>query len=111
MPVLPLVASRITLPRCNLPERSPSRIIEYAARSFTEPPGLNHSALAQISTLGNSAPSRDRRINGVLPMRSSQCWPTGAATPTFSVDTSGLLVVVNRVFLPLGTSLCLLVLR
>ena len=37
-----------SFPGADRPVRSPSRIIEYAARSFTEPPGLNHSAFAKI---------------------------------------------------------------
>ena len=54
MPVLPLVASRIVRLWFSLPERSPSRTMLSAARSFTEPPGLKYSALAKISMPGNS---------------------------------------------------------
>src|SRR5260370_38837810 len=42
-----------------------------AGRSFTEPPGLNHSAFAQNSILGNSFATCVRRSRGVLPMCSS----------------------------------------
>jgi hypothetical protein len=38
----------------SLPERSPSSTMLSAARSLTEPPGLKYSALAKISTPGNS---------------------------------------------------------
>src|SRR5579859_2901145 len=57
------------------PRASPSRIICQAARSLTEPPGLNHSALARIVTAGAmpaAAGSRARRKRGVLPIRSSR---------------------------------------
>jgi len=46
IPVLPEVESMIVLSRVNAPVRSPSSIMNSAARSFTEPPGLNHSAFA-----------------------------------------------------------------
>src|ERR1700722_533675 len=48
-----------------------------AGRSFTEPPGLNHSALAQNSTLGNFLPMRSSRSKGVLPMHSRTDLPAG----------------------------------
>jgi len=46
MPVLPDVESMMVFARVSAPRLSPSSIIESAARSFTDPPGLNHSALA-----------------------------------------------------------------
>src|SRR5436190_4381394 len=54
--------------RLSLPERSPSRTMLRAARSLTEPPGLKYSALAKISTPGNSAAILSRRTSGVLPI-------------------------------------------
>jgi len=75
MPVLPLVASRMVREWLSLPERSPSRTILDAARSLTEPPGLKYSALAKISTPGNSAAILSRRSSGVLPMVESRALP------------------------------------
>ena len=46
MPVLPEVESRITFSTVSSPVRSASSIIRSAGRSFTDPPGLNHSAFA-----------------------------------------------------------------
>src|SRR6267378_767120 len=46
-----------------------------AGRSFTDPPGLNHSAFAQKSTFGNSLPTRSSRSSGVFPIRSSKASP------------------------------------
>ena len=46
IPVLPLVASRMTLPGLRRPLFSPCCNISRAARSLTDPHGLNHSALA-----------------------------------------------------------------
>src|SRR5690242_12553464 len=56
------------MPGLSLPLRSPSRIIDNAARSLTEPPGLRCSALAKT---GTSAPVRCKRNRGVLPMLAS----------------------------------------
>src|SRR2546422_8641602 len=69
MPVFPDVASRIIFPGASFPELSPSKIMLSAGRSLTEPPGLNHSALAQISTLLEATMLRRRR-RGVLPTSS-----------------------------------------
>ena len=41
-----------TLPGANWPLRRPSATMLAAARSFTEPPGLYHSALPKSVTLG-----------------------------------------------------------
>src|ERR1700722_19842211 len=79
MPVLPEVASSRVLSWVRRPDRSPSRIMLEPARSFTEPPGLKNSALAWISTPGNSESSFFRRIRGVLPIWSSS-EDAGAAT-------------------------------
>src|ERR1700704_2217345 len=57
------------------PRRSPSSIIERAARSLTEPPGLNHSAFAYTSTRGNSFSKIRTRRSGVLPI--SRVMPAG----------------------------------
>src|ERR1700759_4608846 len=82
MPVFPLVASRMTRSRVSAPLRSPSRIIERAARSLTEPPGLRCSALANNSTLRGSCDRRRGKLsNGVPPMFSSS--PV-KRPPTFS---------------------------
>src|SRR5215469_8246880 len=53
-----------------------------AGRSLTEPPGLNHSALAQNSMLENSPPTRSKRRSGVFPIRSRRdtpAWSSGIA--------------------------------
>ena len=50
MPVFPDVESIIILLRLSFPDFSASSMIRKAGRSFTDPPGLNHSALAYIST-------------------------------------------------------------
>src|SRR5882762_5319771 len=55
-----------------------------AGRSFTDPPGLNHSAFAQNSTFGNSLPTRSRRSSGVFPIRSSTPSP---ARPDCAADS------------------------
>src|SRR4029434_8969425 len=53
------------------PDRSPSAIIRAAARSLTEPPGFLHSALAWSSTFRRPLSKPDRRIKGVLPIKST----------------------------------------
>src|SRR2546421_11865023 len=70
MPVLPLVASMRILSLVSSPRRSPSRIIDSAARSLTLPPGLCHSALAYTSTGATDFAIRLNDSNGVLPIRS-----------------------------------------
>src|SRR6266496_5862770 len=52
-----------------------------AARSFTDPPGLYHSALPKSATPGRSAVSASRRKSGVLPMRSTRLWPRVSPRP------------------------------
>src|SRR5262245_53418136 len=59
------------LSRVSFPDRSPSAIIRAAGRSFTEPPGFFHSALAYSSTFRRSASKLVRRINGVFPIKST----------------------------------------
>src|SRR5260370_18332958 len=59
-----------------------------AGRSFTEPPGLNHSAFAQNSILGNSFATCARRSSGVLPMCSSTEVP---ASRRFAPSLAGLI--------------------
>src|SRR5690242_1603856 len=62
MPVLPLVESiRVRLRSSG----SASWMMRSAARSLTDPPGLNHSSLAWISTPGGS--SERSRTTGVFP--------------------------------------------
>src|SRR6202171_3813836 len=68
MPVLPEVESMIVFSCVSAPRRSPSSIIHSAARSLTEPPGLNHSAFAYTSTLGNSLSNMRMRKSGVFPI-------------------------------------------
>src|SRR4029079_12709421 len=71
MPVLPLVASRIVLPRVSAPVFSPSRTIQSAGQSLTEPPGLNHSALPRSRTDARGD-RRERSRSGVLPTRATR---------------------------------------
>src|SRR5437870_4563340 len=71
MPVLPLVASIRILSLVNNPRRSPSRIIASAARSFTLPPGLYHSAFAYTRTGPTASAIRLNDSSGVLPINSS----------------------------------------
>src|ERR1700687_1099891 len=68
MPVLPEVESMSVFSGVSAPRRSPSSIIHRAARSLTEPPGLNHSAFAYTSTRGNSGSNMRMRRSGVLPI-------------------------------------------
>src|SRR6202165_2769055 len=68
MPVLPDVESISVFSGVSAPRLSPSSIIDSAARSLTEPPGLNHSAFAYTSTLGNSLSNMRMRKSGVLPI-------------------------------------------
>src|SRR5882724_5986506 len=89
MPVLPLVASRMTLPAVSWPDNSAARIMRYAARSFTEPPGLNHSALAKMRTWGNSWPIRSRGMSGVLPIVRS----SASVSSEGSRDCSSIVVI------------------
>src|SRR5467141_992258 len=58
------------------PRLSPSSIIQSAARSFTEPPGLNHSAFAYTSSPGTSFSNSLTRRSGVFPIS----WMIPAAT-------------------------------
>src|ERR1700738_1855879 len=90
MPVFPLVASIMVLPGTNAPLLRPASIIPKAGRSFTDPPGLNHSAFPQISTSSNSRPMLASRSRGVLPIRARMDSPTRAeengALPVEDVD-------------------------
>src|SRR5882672_3708698 len=85
MPVLPEVASMMTLFGVSLPDASPSRIIRAAARSFTDPPGFCHSAFAYNSTPGFSRSNWCRRTRGVLPIMSRTDEP-GARLSTDAVS-------------------------
>src|ERR687895_1622803 len=55
---------------------SPSRIIHRAGLSFTEPPGLYHSALPRIVTPGTSRETLESSKRGVFPTRSVGRDPT-----------------------------------
>src|SRR5438067_12766948 len=79
MPVLPLVASMMVLPGLSVPLASPAWIMLSAGRSFTEPPGLNHSALAQNSMLEKLLPTRSRRRSGVFPILARRGTPACAS--------------------------------
>src|SRR5579871_3210455 len=70
IPVFPLVASSSVLPGVSRPRALASRTMLAAARSFTLPPGLVHSALASRVIPSTSRTGRSRRIIGVFPMRS-----------------------------------------
>src|SRR6202043_4025138 len=74
----------------NAPFLRPASIIPKAGRSFTEPPGLNHSAFPQISTCSNSWPMLASRSRGVLPMRARIDSPAGA-------DENCVLLVVDAI--------------
>ena len=67
MPVLPAVPSTITPPGFRVPRSWASMMMNSAARSLTELPGLRNSALPSISQpVASYAPRR--RIRGVFPM-------------------------------------------
>src|SRR5881394_2273637 len=66
MPVLPAVPSTTVPPGFSVPRLSASRMMNSAARSFTEPPGLRNSALPRISQPVSSESLRNR-TSGVLP--------------------------------------------
>src|SRR5215475_1168526 len=70
MPVFPLVASSKVLPGVSRPRAMASRTIFAAARSFTLPPGLVHSALASNVMPSNPRTGCSNRISGVFPIRS-----------------------------------------
>ena len=66
MPVFPAVPSTTSPPGLNNPLSSASRIMAFAARSLTEPPGFKNSALPKILQPVNSDAFRSF-ISGVLP--------------------------------------------
>src|SRR5205814_1100556 len=76
IPVFPLVESRSVRPRR---VGSASWMMAKAGRSFTLPPGLNHSSLAWISTPGGS--SERRRTRGVSPTGRPGRAPPRGTTP------------------------------
>src|SRR2546421_7634293 len=77
IPVFPDVASRSTRSRVR-PAFSAARIIPSAARSFTLPPGLRHSALARSRTFGATWEAiRSKGTSGVRPIRSATRVSTG----------------------------------
>ncbi len=67
IPVLPLVASRMTLSRVSSPRSSARSIMYRAGRSFTDPPGLKLSSFAKILTSGLGLSLRIS-TSGVLPI-------------------------------------------
>ena len=71
MPVLPDDDSRMTWPEpgVRIPSFSASRIICFAARSFTDPPGFCPSSLAKMRTRGFGL-SVEMSTIGVSPIRS-----------------------------------------
>src|SRR4030067_3377520 len=70
MPAFPEDESSTILSGVSRPPRPASSIMRSAGRSFTDPPGLNHSAFARISTRGGIPRRRFTRSSGVLPIRS-----------------------------------------
>src|SRR5450432_3409364 len=69
-----------------------------AGRSFTEPPGLNHSALAANSTFGNWPPMRSSRKSGVLPMQLSTDTP--ARPEGFGVEAAAMCLAADMARTP-----------
>ena len=69
IPVLPDDDSRICCPGRRDPSFSASSTIDFAALSFTDPPGFQPSSLARIVTRGLGLNSLTLTI-GVFPMRS-----------------------------------------
>src|SRR6185312_5322870 len=55
-------------------------IMFSAARSFTEPPGFNHSAFPEISTCGKPVVRLSNLSRGVFPTRCTGLVPTTEAT-------------------------------
>src|SRR5215831_4747577 len=91
MPVLPAVPSTITPPGLSRPRSSASLMMNSAARSLTEPPGLRNSALPRI-VHPVSSEARRNLISGVfptVPMKPSRifmpCSVARACRPTLSV--------------------------
>src|ERR1700676_338602 len=72
-----------------------------AARSFTDPPGLHHSALPQNSMLGNSPPARSSRSNGVLPICSRSDAPARPPTPAPLCDKLWSTEAINLRKIPI----------
>src|SRR5215831_20063287 len=69
-PVLPEVGSTIVPPGLSRPLLSASAIIERPIRSFSDPPGLNHSSLAKIRA--EPLEKRESSTVGVLPIDASR---------------------------------------
>ena len=70
MPVLPEVASMSFIPAFNSPRAMAPSIMFFAARSFTEPPGLLPSSFPKILTFGFGF-KRDNSTKGVFPTKSN----------------------------------------
>src|SRR5215203_4114788 len=98
MPVLPEVASRITLPGTSCPDVMPSWIMRNAGRSLTDPPGFCHSAFAYNSTPGRSRSMRRRRMSGVSPTRSTIDGLTPAVNVGIAIsDYKGLTLTYSSI--------------
>src|ERR1700760_2332584 len=94
MPVLPLVASSRLRPASS-PFSSAAATIADAARSFTDPPGLTHSAFPNSEIPGRSAVSRSRRNRGVLPTRSRMPVPSVLDAELSSVCSSVCIILTQ----------------
>src|ERR1700722_13843301 len=88
MPVLPLVASSSVFPGPNFPSAWTLRTIDHAARSFTLPPGLSHSALASKTTPSRPRTAFLRRMSGVSPIRAVTDKPSSAVAHYVCIDNS-----------------------
>ena len=87
IPVLPEVASMSFMPGFNSPRAMAPSIMFFAARSFTDPPGLFPSNLPKIFTFGFGF-KRDNSTKGVLPTN-SKSWLI------LILDDFDVLLVVN----------------
>src|SRR5262245_45789334 len=86
-----MILSRVSLPDC-----SPSRIIRAAGLSFTEPPGFRHSALAHSSTFRSPLSKLDKRMRGVLPIRSmTDCDVRGTPEVTAGISDCSSPILSN----------------
>src|SRR5580692_6415013 len=88
MPVLPLVASSSVFPGPNFPSASALRTIDHAARSFTLPPGLSHSALANKTIPSRPSTALPRRMSGVSPIRAVTDEPSSTCAHSVCIDNS-----------------------
>src|SRR5271157_4019415 len=68
-----------------------------AGRSFTEPPGLAHSAFASTSTPAKSRVSRSNRNSGVLPIRCRVLCPNAQGTNASFLPVRCIAVFDDRI--------------